>query len=332
MQNEQDYAIVIGISHYKALEKLEGPVEDAKEFLQWLIDENGGNLPPTNCFLIESTPNPMRPLQDDIDEKLATIYEMGSTSGYRRLYFYFAGHGLGVDWKENALCLPQWSKVRLNYALSSYEYLNLVIKSGFFKEAFFFLDCCRNRRPGARPLHPTLGIEQSAEEGFCNSFVAYAAEFNNAAYEAEHWNENKTLIRGYFTRALLEGLRGAASNQEGVVTTASIKGFLKTKVEEIAQSHNQFQSVRYEDRFANESVIIGKPPNTQQISLQITFQEQGNIVLENQQLDVIKQSHSSTGPWTFELDKGIYCLRNTNTNKEAYIRLDGTTREVFYQF
>lgn len=331
MANQKDYAVVIGISHYKALEKLEGPIEDAKEFMQWLISPEGGDLPPENCFLIESSTNPVRPLQDDIDDKLATIYEKGLGPGYRRLYFYFAGHGLGVGWNENALCLPGWSVIKKNSALSSSEYLKLFMESGFFQEVFFFLDCCRNRKTNTRPLPPTLGIDQPASST-CMSFVAYATEFNNAAYEAEHWNGLKSSVRGHFTKALMLGLKGAASNKEGLITTSSIKGFLKTKVEEIAKTHNQQQSVSFEDTFTTEGIIIGAPANSKFITLELSFTSTGNIILEGPDLSVVRQGHSSTGPWKLSIEKGIYTITNTNTGNSGYIRVDGTVNQVQFNF
>lgn len=331
MANQTDYAVVIGISHYKSLEKLEGPIEDAKEFMQWLISPEGGDLPQENCFLIESSSNPIRPLQDDIDDKLAMIYEKGSQSGFRRLYFYFAGHGLGAGWNENALCLPGWSVIKKNSALSSSEYLKLFMESGYFKEVFFFLDCCRNRKTSTRPLPPTLGFEH-AQNASCMCFVAYATEFNNAAYEAEHWDGIKSAVRGHFTKALMQGLKGAASNKEGLITTGSIKGFLKTKVEEIAKTHNQQQSVSFEDSFTTEGIIIGAPANTKFITLELTFNSSGNITLEGPDLTMIQQGHSSTGPWKLELEKGIYTLTNTNTGNTGYIRIDGTINPVKFNF
>ncbi len=331
MPNSNDFAIVIGINHYKSLGILQGPIEDARDFQEWLLSPEGGDLPGENCYLIESSPDPVKPLQDDIDDKLALIYEKASAHSYRRLYFYFAGHGLGVGWNENALCLPKWSKILTNSALSSSEYLKLVNESGFFQEVFFFLDCCRNRKTAVRPLPPTIGIEQPADKP-AKSFVAYGTEFNNAAYEAEHWDSTKSLVRGHFTRALMQALRGAASNKEGSITTVSIKGFLKTKVEEIAKSHNQQQSVMFEDTFTTESIIIGAPLSTKFTNLILHFVEQGNIVLEGPDLSVIKQGHSSTGPWTLALEKGLYTLTNTNNNKVNYIRIDGTIDPVTIDF
>lgn len=331
MANQKDYAVVIGISYYKSLEQLKGPIEDAKEFMQWLISPEGGDLPQENCFLIESGSNPIRPLQDDIDDKFATIYEKGLESGFRRLYFYFAGHGLGVGWNENALCLPGWSMIKKNSALSSSEYLKLFMESGYFREVFFFLDCCRNRKTSAKPLHPTLGIDRAAEAG-CMSLVAYATEFNNAAYEAEHWDGRKSSVRGHFTKALMMGLKGAASNQEGMITTSSIKGFLKTKVEEIAKTHDQQQSVGFEDSFTTEGIIIGAPANTKFITLELMFSSTGNILLEGPDLNMIRQGHSSTGPWKLEIEKGIYTITNTNTGNTGYIRIDGTVNPVKFNF
>lgn len=327
MLNTKDFGLVIGINHYKSLNRLEGPIEDAKSFYNWLIAENGGAVPKENCFRIESSLEPSKPLQNDIDDALAEIYEKGQVTGYRRLYFYFAGHGLGIGWNENALCLPQWSELRRNNALSSSEYLKLIIEADWFKEAFFFLDCCRNRKPGSKPLHPTIGLPKPLG-GNCQSFVAYASEFNNSAFEAEHWDGDTTAVRGHFTKALVQGLLGAASNQEGVITTSSMKGFLKIKVEEIAKNNKQSQSVRFEDTFNPEGIIAGAPAASKFIQLKLTFSEPGNIIFEGPDLSLIRQGHSSTGPWEIPVQKGIYTITNTNTGKQQFLKVDGTVNPM----
>lgn len=320
MPNLNDYAIIVGIDYYVELRKLDGPINDAKDFHSWLVDCDGGRLPAKNCHCISSSENPVKPLQDDIDDKMALIYEAGKETGFNRFYFYFAGHGFGKDWKETGLCLPKWSEMRRNYALSSSLYIDAIIKSGIFKEVYFFLDCCRDRIFSVQPLSPTFGWPDSTN--VAQSFAAYAAEFDNAAFEAMDLNGEKVLVRGHFTKALVQGLRGAAVNERGEVTTDSMKGYLKSTVEELAKAGNQNQTVRFVDGFT-QAAVLSKPPSLKH-NVTIAFNQPGDFVLEDAKINLIKTGDETTSPWTLSLDKGLYVLRNKRNQEEKFLRIDGT--------
>lgn len=95
---KEDFAIVIGISRYPALEDLQGPVEDAKEFENWLI--TGAGVPITNIKLILSAEPPKRgnrPVQDEIDRAFRGIFKKAKKVRAQRLYVYFAGHGCSAE-------------------------------------------------------------------------------------------------------------------------------------------------------------------------------------------------------------------------------------------
>src|SRR6478609_358434 len=98
----KDYAVVVGIGKYSSLKKLNGPIVDAKNFKAWLEKESGGNLPGDNIhpILFDVEP-PERPLQNDIDDAMVKIFNAATVTGFRRLYFFFAGHGIGIKWNEN---------------------------------------------------------------------------------------------------------------------------------------------------------------------------------------------------------------------------------------
>jgi hypothetical protein len=65
MPNTRDYAVVVGVNHYKKLQLLEGPINDAISFKDWLVNPDGGDLPEGNCKLITSNGvDPFLPIQD----------------------------------------------------------------------------------------------------------------------------------------------------------------------------------------------------------------------------------------------------------------------------
>jgi Caspase domain len=333
MANTKDYAVVIGLNDYKGLEPLKGPYNDAVAFKEWLLSSDGGDMPAGNCFFIQAQTigDETRPLQYDIDKALNNIYTKGKTTGYRRFYFFFAGHGLGIRFDESALCLPEWSDTFRFNALSSNEYHRYIVESGLFEEVFFFMDSCRNRKVAAGGLRPTLGwVKPGDGTGKCNSFLAFGAEFDNRAFEAENQTTGNKEIRGYFTRALIMGLKSPDRN--GVVTTTSLKSFLNTKVTELAAEDQVHQQAKVSDDFTAEVVITGAPMPTE-VAVEISFSRaNGEVVLEDPALNEVKRGDAATGPWKLNLGKGRYSLRYTADNNEAIMKIDLTVNPFVYVF
>jgi hypothetical protein len=340
MVNEQDYAIVIGIKDYQQLKPLNGPVQDAVDFENWLLNPKGGNLPNhktdnkvlQHAFFIESAPNSEVPLQSDIDNCLGKIIANGKNTGYRRFYFFFAGHGFGINWRENALILPAWSSLFINRALSSLEYLDVVVNSGLFAEVFFFLDCCRDRKLGVRGQHPTIGWPKPGDGvPNCESFVAYGAKFNNPAHEAANPAASNEVVNGFFSKALLMGLNGGAVNVKGEITVNSLKSFLKSKVEELTNAVNINQSVQFEDRFNPDSVVVSGL-KVKEVPVTISFTEKGDFILEGPLLNSIKEEKDPVNPWELSLTNGNYSITNKTNGKVNHIRIDGTVKPFIYAF
>lgn len=42
---KEDYAIVVGINHYPGMNPLKGAEQDALNFIEWLKDPKGGDVP-----------------------------------------------------------------------------------------------------------------------------------------------------------------------------------------------------------------------------------------------------------------------------------------------
>src|SRR5687768_9924410 len=126
MANTLDYAVVIGIEHYKdVLQPLGGPHGDTTKFVKWLISPEGGDIPaknntwinnPTNnspsdnILMLLSSPQ-YTPGKDDVDDWMNTVMDDFKQKGIqgRRLYFYFSGHGIGQTQMNSAMLLPKWT-------------------------------------------------------------------------------------------------------------------------------------------------------------------------------------------------------------------------------
>ena len=344
MANDKDYAVIIGVKDYEGLTILNGPETDATSFRDWVIDTDGGDVPAANCTLIISEPDPVTPLQHDVDFAFRDIFKKlrATNTAGRRLYFYFSGHGLGITWDETALALPPWSTDLRNFALSSTGYLGRIIESGFFEQVFFFLDCCRNRIPGTGGAGPYFGnVKPAAATASCESLVCYATEFDTPAYEAEVASKSPSassldnnLVRGFFTVALINGLKGAAANKEGTVTVNSLKDFLRDNLPLLAKKEKKKQVPRFINAFSTDVTVCGKN-FAAPVNVTVTFREIKNktVILEDPNLDIIKQETDSSGSWSnIPLRKGRYEIRYADEPDGKTIRVDGTKNPFNYEF
>jgi len=166
--NPTDFAVVIGIDGYAGLRPLKAAKRDATRFSEWLIDPGGGGLPPENVRLIRSNITPgepfsARPILQDIEEALWSIGVQQYTRLGRRLYFYFAGHGVGPAFNEVAMLLATAAMGRLtNIGLTQVQ--RFFHDAAVFDEVVYILDCCREEQsaictglsfmPPARPDRP----------------------------------------------------------------------------------------------------------------------------------------------------------------------------------
>lgn len=332
-KNINDYALIIGIEQYQQMNRLFGSVNDAILFQKWVLCEDGGNIPEDNCKFILAGATPFRPLQNDIDEKLEEIIGDGNHQ-FRRLYFFFAGHGYGIKWDTNGLCLPGWTTARRRNALSSKDYLDYTISSNFFTEIYFFLDCCRDRKINASAMPPSLDIIKPGGAQAV-SLVLFASDFLSPAYEGAD-PLSSTNVHGYFTKALLMGLKGAAADRDGVITAESLTNFTQLKTSELAKQDNKDQSVTpifYAPGITMSSMVIKDGIQPGRTIITILSSDIGTITLTWPDLSVQWQHDVTTGQ-TLELPpltRGLYILENTSTGKMLTLKIDGTSNTMHYE-
>lgn len=325
MPNNQDYAVIIGIKNYDVLKSLEAPIEDAESFSEWLKDREGGDVPKENVKFIENINNsnqaPYPPILDNIDDALLEIIDQGQGTGYRRLYFFFSGHGIGVNWNEVSLCLPKWSESRLNYAMSTNAYLNYFVTSNLFDEVFFFLDCCRTRKIGVQGLPPAVNWPRQGGKQCRNIMTMHATDYEDVAREG--WVDNATgsHITGYFSKALIEGLKGGATDPfTGNITIDSLHNFVTRRTKELAAAKGHVQNAQLSLPKTTGNFVI-KPSVVTNINTTINFTKSGVFTLYGPPGITAKQTGAVTAgeSWQLELYQGLYMISNDNmTNKELF--------------
>jgi hypothetical protein len=228
-----DHAIVAGVERYPFLGDLGGPENDAKDFEAWLLDPNGGAVPPANIrrilssdFAVTGNPLDAEPTTVRLERKFEELYDLGDANGGktgRRLYVYLAGHGFAPSLEDAALLMANAARGRSGHHISGRTYANWFRQSAFFDEIVLFMDCCRENsaRAGVRsaPFDP---ISAAAPASY---LYAFATEWSRASRERPIGAGGA--MRGLFTVALLTGLRGGAlPNGAGEVTAAGLSDFI----------------------------------------------------------------------------------------------------------
>jgi hypothetical protein len=333
-RREVDFAVVVGVEHYRFIRPLQGAVSDAKSFHAWLCDKSHGGLDRDNVRLIlsQDSEDASRadeprdpPIQQQIDAALDSVLKAAcALGGARRLYFYFAGHGAGTGRSDDdvALLLTRCS-ASVRYALSTNRYSSALSGAGLFEEVAFFLDCCRSIS------FPVVGLPPMLTES-CDllistrGFRAYATEGRRLAYEVldpDRW-------QGIFTHCLVSILERKSSAR---FPARDLKLHLEYEVPKLARRRYDIdQSPEVHDGLKAES-CFGRPGKRSLIDrlpflrrlpvvgrwlapahwmpLELTFvKRQGAVELRDGKLRVVARHKAGKKPWRLWLPVGLYSL------------------------
>jgi hypothetical protein len=228
------FALVIGVDEYQdtQINKLEGASNDAKMLADALIQYGG--FPPDQIILFTSDqPSERRPTRGNILRRLSNLRSIVPKDGL--LLISFSGHG--IDRNGRPYLLPSDAQVSGDGALLeetgiSAEVIRDWVRQTGIAQVVLILDACRNNPTAGRgTANSTLtgayvrGFNFDVRNREVNAFVTlYATEVGQVAYE---FKERK---QGYFTWALVEGLKGGAANEQGEITLAGLVKYLQDAV------------------------------------------------------------------------------------------------------
>ncbi|WP_426076862.1 caspase family protein [Janthinobacterium sp. PSPC3-1] len=266
-----DHAILIGIRDYPTLlgdeetSVLQGPVNDVEAVKAWLLDCRGGGFADDSTIHViisdEAAPaDGARPTDVELEEVLLHLALLAQKSNARgtglrvgeRLYLFMAGHGFSPE-RTDACLYTANARPGFNAHIHATGWLNWLQESAFFEEFVLWMDCCMDRMatgPVRDPLlnPPDGGVPPRA------SFVAFAAQRPLKAVENPiPADDNK--VHGVFTWALLQGLRGAAADQNGRVTGRSLADWVRN-----AQAALMTDAQRENSNVALDPEIIQEDP------------------------------------------------------------------------
>lgn len=323
--NELHYAVVVGIDRYPGISDLTGAKADATKFAEWLLHPEGGALPRDNVQVLVKSPDEeatymsletAEPTQDSIDDALRNVVNAirahldvdRSAWPRTRLYLYVAGHGFAPAWSEGSFLVANAGPGIYSRNLDLPKYRAYCSACAFFSEVVIFADCCRTRvQPGPEGTGPRL---DPCPTPFVDReptwLIGFAAEVGRDAYELTFGEDDEA--RGYFTRALLEGLRGSAADSTGAVTARSLADHVVQVVETTTRDKRFPQQARFPGdvpalvfRPASETVTRAKRPVT------IVFPPgyTARVVLRLNLKPIIKHD-TAEGPLRIELQDGYY--------------------------
>jgi uncharacterized caspase-like protein len=332
--NPAHYAVVIGINRYPGIRDLQLAKHDAEDFRAWLLSADGGAVPEENVKVVMADQADEANFADPISSK-PTLREVNAalievTKAVRqrvqaerrewdasRLYVYASGHGIAPEDGAAAVLMADADADPLvesyGNSIEISKYTQWYVGCGFFREVVVFADCCRDRRYTAPGTGPPMS-RCPEPYGATNCAVGYATTYATSAYEPTDV-QDLDQARGYFTRALLDGLNGGAATQTGEITSVSLADYIAASV--TAQTEGKpFKQQPSMPVDAARPIVFrppGPPPARHTRSVTLTFPPgyAGGVSLLSGQAfaDTGHRWDAASGPWTIQLEEGSYVVR-----------------------
>jgi tetratricopeptide (TPR) repeat protein len=227
------WALVIGVDKYidPQISPLKGSDNDARQIADALVRYSGF---PQDQVILLSTSQPIerQPTRVNILRRLSNLSTAVPKDGM--LLVSFAGHGM--ERAGQAFLLPADAQISdqisfLEETAISMSRVKSWIKETGVGQVVLLLDACRND-PGGRADAPN-----NLTNAYVNAFnfdvrnkevqafaTVYATGIGQRAYE---YTEKK---QGYFSWAVVEGLKGAAANDKGEVTLSQLVKYVQDAV------------------------------------------------------------------------------------------------------
>ncbi len=227
------WALVIGVDKYMdpQISPLKGSDNDARLIADALVRYAGF---PQDQVILLSTAQPMerQPTRVNILRRLSNLSTAVPKDGL--LLISFAGHGM--ERGGQAFLLPSDSQIsdQVSFLEETAISLNRVkdrVKETGVGQVVMLLDACRND-PGGRADAPnalstayTSAFNFDVRNREVQAFATvYATGIGQRAYE---YTEKK---QGYFSWAVVEGLKGAAANDKGEITLSQLVKYVQENV------------------------------------------------------------------------------------------------------
>jgi hypothetical protein len=345
-QNEMHYGLVVGINRYPGIRDLRGNARDlraassdADDFERWLLEPTGGNLPAANIAVVRQDsreftgPDNAEPTRTVVNRELGKLIAAFKTRlkedpmrwEQSRLYVYVSGHGIATDAREAALLMANATPDAGGESVAARRYLEYFQDTQLFRELVFFADCCRTERINARLEGPPWNFVRS-NYGPVSAVLGFATEFGELAYEptAEEV-PNADEARGYFTKALLEGLQGGAA-EHGWVNSASLEKFVRDRVPQLTAKKKPPQEAPFIVQVKEPIRFCRAEEPSWLITIEFPDGFTGTVELFRNAEQLLGRWDVAQGPWRISLPKSSYEVRLAGAEDGTYWKGDGLFR------
>lgn len=207
-------ALLVGIDHYPTVGSLSGCVADATACAEVLGSHDDG-APNFRTDLIVSRPSVEDVTRDALRSAIARLFENSRDTD---LLFFFAGHGGQTPWGAE---LAAQDATANSLGVSMNDLMTLANDSPA-RSVTLILDCCFSGDLGNPP-----GLQSSAVAEPFRLTKTLLGE-NVTVMAASRATETSAEVDGHgaFTRVLLDGLEGGATDHLGSITSLSLYGYV----------------------------------------------------------------------------------------------------------
>lgn len=232
--SDKRWALLVGVDQYqdKQITPLTGAAADAHALADALVKYAGFD-PQHVIVLATDLPSERQPTKGNILVRLSNISSLVPKDGL--LLFSFAGHG--IERNGEAFLLTADAKVSNDIRVVQETTIGAAhiknwIRDMAIKQVLMLMDACRNDPMAGRSDTPNR-MAESYRKAFTfdvqnRDVEAFATLYATRVGERAYLNAEKG--HGYFTWALLEGLKGAAANAAGEVTLGSLQRYVQDTV------------------------------------------------------------------------------------------------------
>jgi hypothetical protein len=328
--HDAHFAVVVGINRYPGLTDLTGPLDDAADFVDWLVSPTGGAVPAANVFEVPASREPRlglavhdaRPNVSDVVDALRNVNlaveALAATdpgSWWRsRLYLFVAGHGMVPDGSDSgALFTANASAAELGHNINLLLYKIWYQQCGRFRDLVVFADCCRSLMPAAPSFGPPFS-RCVGTRGEVRTVMGYGTQFGAKAFESPTVDGT----RGQFTTALLRGLRRTGTRRHPMLRWGDLKGMIGGALRDLDPSGRQRAEC-----IGDEDVELGppvsaavRPDDRSVVTILVPDAAYGRVDLLDGRLEVIGSWVGSDGEWRLALPDGLYQLVRHGTGTE----------------
>ena len=223
------WALIIGVDQYRdsQIGRLSGAANDARMLASALTTYAG--FPADQVLLLATDqPEERQPTRVNILRRLSNLTAVVPKDGL--LLVSFAGHGM--ERNGQAFLLPSDAQISEDISFLEETAISVTrmkerIKTTGVGQVLILLDACRND-PGGRADAPNLMTNAYTKFNFdvrnheVQAFATlYATAVGQRAYEYSEKHQ------GYFTWALVEGLKGGAANEKGEITLSALVKYVQ---------------------------------------------------------------------------------------------------------